>query len=122
MRHSPLVSLAGLLLSVGCQSSGPERPAALAVGYVGPATLNLRKEIPLDAPVVATVKHGEKLEVMRRRRVFLQVRTAKGQVGWTNERLLLSAGKWRICNASSSRPSGCRRKAPPPPMICSTCT
>ncbi len=91
MRHSPLVSLAGLLLSVGCQSSGPERPAALAVGYVGPATLNLRKEIPLDAPVVATVKHGEKLEVIRRRRVFLQVRTAKGQVGWTNERLLLSA-------------------------------
>lgn len=80
-----------VVLWIGCGGGGPERPAALAVGYVGPATLNLRKEIPLESPVVATVKHGERLEIIRRRRVFLQVRTSKGAEGWTNERLLLSA-------------------------------
>jgi hypothetical protein len=80
-----------VILWAGCGGGAPDRPSVLAVGYVGPATLNLRKEIPLDSPVVATVKHGERLDIIRRRRVFLQVRTSKGAEGWTSERLLLSA-------------------------------
>jgi hypothetical protein len=50
----------------------------------------LRKDIPLQSPVVATVKHGDKLEIIRRRRRFLEVRTARGAEGWIEDHLLLS--------------------------------
>jgi hypothetical protein len=53
--------------------------------------MSLRKDIPLQSPVVATVKHGEKLEIIRRRRRFLQVRTERGAEGWIEDHLLLSA-------------------------------
>jgi hypothetical protein len=63
----------------------------LAEAYVGPATLNIRSDIPLDSPPVATVKHGDRLEIIGRRRKFLKVRTPSKSEGWTDERQLLAA-------------------------------
>jgi hypothetical protein len=40
---------------------------------------------------VATVRHGERLEIVGRRRRFLLVRTKSGVEGWTHERQLLSS-------------------------------
>lgn len=74
----------------GC-GNGPEKPPVIGQAYAGPATLKLRKEIPVSAPVVAIVKHGEPLEIVHRRRKFLKVRTSGGVVGWTEEGVLLSA-------------------------------
>jgi len=51
----------------------------------------LRKDIPLESPVVATAKHGERLEIVQHRRRFMKVRTPSGVEGWTEDRLLLSA-------------------------------
>jgi hypothetical protein len=62
----------------------------LAEAYVGPAVLKIRSDIPLDSAAVATAKHGERLEVIQRRRKFLRVRTASGAEGWTDERQLLA--------------------------------
>ena len=45
---------------------------------------------PLNSPVAATVKHGERLEIVARRRRFMKVRTAGGVEGWTEENLLLN--------------------------------
>lgn len=83
-----------VLLLALCFSScqfGPERAPSIATAYVGPATLKIRGDIPLESPVVATVKHGDKLEILQRRRRFLRVRTPGGAEGWTDERQLLAA-------------------------------
>jgi hypothetical protein len=78
-----------LILLAGCKSE-PARPPAVAEAYAGPATLNLRQDIALQSPVVATVPHGEPLEILQRRRRFVRVRTARHAEGWTEERLLLT--------------------------------
>lgn len=79
-----------LAAGFGCRT-GPPRAPAIAEAYVGPATLNLRSDIPLESKPVATVKHGDKLEIIGRRRKFLRVRTESGVEGWTDERQLLAA-------------------------------
>lgn len=71
--------------------------------YVGPAVLNVRSDFPLDSKPVATVKHGEKLQIIGRRRKFLRVRTALGAEGWTDERLLLAASDMDELRALSAR-------------------
>ncbi len=81
--------VAALLALVSCASE-PERPPAIGEAYVGPAMLNLRKELAQGASVTAAVYHGERLEILQRRRRFAKVRTAKGAEGWTDGRMLLS--------------------------------
>ncbi len=62
------------------------------MAYVGPATLNLRKELSSKSSVVATVKHGDKLDVIETRRRFVRVRTTASPPieGWTDSYLLLT--------------------------------
>jgi SH3-like domain-containing protein len=74
----------------GCRG-GPPRAPAIGEAYVGPAELKIRGDIPLQSSTVATVKHGDRLEILQtRRRSFLRVRTPGGAEGWTDERHLLS--------------------------------
>jgi hypothetical protein len=80
----------GLLLLAGCQQS-PPRAIAIGEAFVGPATLNIRSDFPLQASTVAVVRHGDRLEILQVRRKFLRVRTARGAEGWTDERQLLAA-------------------------------
>ena len=79
-----------LLLSVAC-NRGPARAPVLGEVFVGPASLNLRKDIPVQSATVTAVKHGERLEVLQRRRTFFRVRTPNGVEGWADERQLLAA-------------------------------
>ena len=72
-----------------CQNSGPHSPV-LGEAYAGPALLKIRADIPLESPVVTTVKHGERLELLQKRRRFFRVRTSAGVEGWTDERQLLA--------------------------------
>ena len=83
-----LAVLASALLT-GCRSSAP-RAVAIGQAFVGPATLKIRADIPLESATVATVKHGDRLEILQRRRRFLRVRTPSGAEGWTDERQLLA--------------------------------
>jgi len=78
-----------LAFFAACQS-GPERAPAIGEAYVGPATLKIRSDIPLQSATVSTVKHGDRVEIIQRRRRFLKVRTPSGAEGWTDERQLLS--------------------------------
>lgn len=86
-RIPPLI-LAVLLLA-GC-SSAPERAPAIGEVFAGPASVTLRQELHPRSAVTATVKHGERLEVIQRRRRFFKVRTAQGVEGWTDARHLLA--------------------------------
>jgi hypothetical protein len=80
-----------LLIGLGACRSGRQRTPAIGEAYAGPATLTLRKDIPLQSPTIATVKHGERLDIIQRRRRFLKVRTPKGAEGWIEDHLLLSS-------------------------------
>ena len=81
--------LAAMLFSAGCNSTQAKQPA-LAAGFVGPYSLNLRKDLGPKAPIVATVMHAEKVDVLETRRRFIKLRTSQGVEGWTDENLILS--------------------------------
>ncbi|MFB3777434.1 MAG: SH3 domain-containing protein [Bryobacteraceae bacterium] len=53
-------------------------------GFIAPATLNLRKDLGPRQPSVATLRHGERVEILGTRRRFVKVRSASGAVGWTD--------------------------------------
>lgn len=78
-----------LSLVVSC-STQPSKPPSIGEAYVGPTTLNIRQDIEPKSAVSATVKHGEKLEVLEYKRRFVRVRTAQGAEGWTDTRQLLT--------------------------------
>lgn len=90
MKHPELVLILTVVsLTMGCGSRQPQSPV-LGEAYAGPSHLELRKEILPASPTVATVKHGERLEIVQVRRRFYRVRTPAGMEGWTHERSLLS--------------------------------
>ncbi len=88
---SKVTAAALLMFAAGCRE-GPRRAAAIAEAYVGPATLKIRADIPTESATVATLQHGDRLEILLRRRAFLRVRTSSGAEGWTDDRQLLAAG------------------------------
>jgi len=62
----------------------------VGIAYTGPTAVNLREDLGPRATVVATLQHGERLEVLENRRRFVRVRTSKGLEGWTDANFLLS--------------------------------
>jgi hypothetical protein len=77
------------VILTACTSHPPQQPSS-GVAYVGPITLNLRKDLASKSSTVAAVKHGDKLDVLELRRRFIKVRTAQGIEGWTDSNLLLT--------------------------------
>lgn len=84
-------TIAGLALLIASCADRSQRAPALGEAFVGPAVLKIRSDIPLQSPSVATVKHGDRLEILQQRRRFLRVRTPSGIEGWTDERQLLAS-------------------------------
>lgn len=82
------VCAAGLLASC---SQGPERQPALGEAYAGPVTLQVREALVARAKTVDTLKHGERVELLGRRRSFYRIRTERGREGWVDGRQLLPA-------------------------------
>ena len=97
-----------LVLLVSCNNQ-PERARSIGEAYVGPATLNLRQELTPKASVSATVKHGDKLEILENKRRFTRVRTPQGAEGWADSRQLLTSEQMaelrRMAESSSQYPS-----------------
>lgn len=77
------------LFLAGCGDQ-PDREPALAEAYVAPATLQIRAELVARSKLVATLKHGERVEIIGRRRRFYKLRTEAGAVGWADSAQLLS--------------------------------
>jgi SH3-like domain-containing protein len=97
----------GVLLAA-CRSSPPRGPVK-GEAYVGPATLNLRSDFPLQSSTVATVKHGDRLEIVETHRLFVKVRAPNGAEGWIEQRQLLGAdemaGLKTLAQKAASMPS-----------------
>lgn len=83
--------VAALVVFAGCRSGPAVHAPAIGQAFVGPATLKIHGDISLQSAVVATVKHGERLEILARRRSLIRVRTPGGIDGWTEARQLLAA-------------------------------
>ncbi len=91
MRVFPrLASIVPVVLLMAACRGGPPREAAIGEAFVGPSSLNIRKELSLKSPVTAALRHGERVEILQTRRRFVRIRTAKDVEGWTHERALLS--------------------------------
>jgi hypothetical protein len=82
--------LLALALLPACRRREPPRAPAIGEGFVAPETLSLRKEISLSSPSVATIRRGERVEIIQKRRRFVKVRTAANQEGWTEQGQLLT--------------------------------
>lgn len=77
-----------LLALVGCGSE-TERQAPGGEAFVGPMTLALRAELNPRATASATVKHGDRVLIVQRRRRFAKVRAPNGAEGWVDARQLM---------------------------------
>ncbi len=100
------ICAAGLLASCG---PGPERQPAVGEAYAGPLTLQVREALVARARAVDTLKHGERVELLERRRSFYRIRTERGNEGWVDGRQLLPAEEMealrRLAQRAAESPS-----------------
>jgi uncharacterized protein YgiM (DUF1202 family) len=61
----------------------------LGEAFVGPASVNLHKEITPKSATVATVRFGDKVDIIGTKRRFVRIRTSNGAEGWIEEHMLL---------------------------------
>jgi len=79
--------VAGALSFTSCRHSGGR---VLEVAYVSGIQVNLRDRVAAVFEKAGTVKNGDRVEVLDRDRRFAKVRTATGQMGWMEQRYLVS--------------------------------
>lgn len=103
----PLAAVCALLVCflTGCSSDTQPKADPIGDAFVGPASLKLRNDFGLDSPVTATVKHGERVLILQRRRRFLRVRAPNGAEGWTEMRQLLAADQMKELDRLAERAS-----------------
>ena len=85
------VLLGCALAALGACGPGAEPERVVGEAWVGPAAVQIRKELNVRSPVAATRGHGERVDLIARRRRFVKVRAGNGAEGWTDSRLLMSA-------------------------------
>ena len=86
-----LIAAALVTLSACASKPEPEPVRVLGEAYAGPMTAPLRQDLSPRSPEVAQIQHGDKVELIDRRRRFFRVRTAAGAMGWIDGRQLLNA-------------------------------
>lgn len=70
---------------------------------MGPATLNLRSDIPIQSPTVTTVKHGDRVDILEQHRTWVRVRAENGKEGWIEQRQLLGLDDMKALKALAER-------------------
>lgn len=106
---SPRVATCLLLgLLVSCAPQTPRTPA-IGEAFVGPSSLGLHQDLSAKSTVAATVKHGDKLEILEYRHRVVRVRTEQGVEAWTDMRQLLTPDQMadlkRMAESSLQYPS-----------------
>ena len=79
-----------LLVFLVCCDSQPPKATSIGEAYVGPTTLNLRRDLSVKSAITGTAKHGDQLEILEYRYRLVRVRSPQGVEGWTDMRQLLS--------------------------------
>jgi hypothetical protein len=78
-----------LVAAMTFSACGRGRHRVLEVAYVSAPQASLRDQVSAVYNRVATVKNGERLEVIDREKRFARVRTASGIEGWIEQRYLI---------------------------------
>jgi SH3-like domain-containing protein len=78
---------ATIVFLVACKHSGGK---VLEVAYVSGVEVNLRNRVAAAYEKAGLVKNGDRVEVLDHDRRFSKVRTATGQMGWMEQRYLVS--------------------------------
>jgi hypothetical protein len=90
-RSAPITAAAALLVTVlllaGCQP-GAGKPKEYA--YVAAPQAMLRDRVAAVFNKVGVVKNGERVEVLEKSRRFVRVRTAANEMGWVEQRYLVT--------------------------------
>ncbi len=86
----PLLLVIGFCCCLAACKDTPQRAPSLGEAFAGPISLNLRQEVAPSSKIVATLKHGDRVEILQTRRRFVKVRTGKGTEGWTDTRQLMT--------------------------------
>ena len=87
-RAAATLLCAAIALSlVACKHSGGR---VLEVAYVSGVQVNLRDRVAAVYEKAGLVKNGDRVEVLDHDRRFVKVRTATGQMGWMEQRYLVS--------------------------------
>lgn len=76
------------MLAAGCGWNPQQK--AIGYAYTASSALNLRADLGLRAPTIATLSHGERLQILETKRRFVKVRTESGAEGWTDSSYLLT--------------------------------
>ena len=85
------VTLAAVcLLLASCGTHTQSRRPVLGEAFVGPMTAHLRQEISPKSAMVATLAHGDKVDVLEQRRIFARIRTEDGHEGWIDVKQLMT--------------------------------
>jgi SH3-like domain-containing protein len=90
------------ILLFSCEKK-TERTPAIGEAYIGPVTLAIRVDISPSSKVLATLKHGEHVDILQTRRRFVRVRSATGIEGWTENRQLLTPDQIKQLRQFSER-------------------
>lgn len=104
-RLLPVLCFAAVLLPLGSCKQEKKGPVYRVIGeaYAGPNQLSIRQDLSLRSPVIAQVEHAAKLEILDRRRRFVQVRTKDQKIGWVDMRLLISGKQMDQLEAMAER-------------------
>lgn len=98
-----LFAIAALTLACNIE---PQRAPAIGEAYAGPSSLTLYKDIDPKSPAVATVHHGDLLQITARHRRWYKVRSPKGVEGWTDDTGLLDRDQMNRIRAMSKETAG----------------
>src|SRR5579884_482152 len=79
--------LAACALLAGC---GRHRERVLEIDYVSAPQVTLRDQLAQVYNKAGSARNGDRVEVVDRERRFAKIRTANGQVGWVEQRYLVS--------------------------------
>src|SRR5262249_55778985 len=77
-----------LLLAMACKRE--TREPVIGVAYVASSSANLRDRLGPAQITVATLKFGDRLEILQRRRRWIRARIPSNQEGWIEERHLVT--------------------------------
>jgi hypothetical protein len=86
-----LCALAGACLPLlSCGSNTQSRRPVLGQAFAGPMTAHVRQEINPKSAIVATLAHGDMVDILEQKRIFARVRTADGHEGWIDVKQLMT--------------------------------
>jgi len=74
-----------LLLALLAACERQEREGAIGEGYIGSPTVGLRDRLGPSGTTTATLKAGERVQILQRRRRWARVRAQSGAEGWLDE-------------------------------------